>query len=212
MFRDYAREKKFITRIAERLKISRNGNHAGAVVFSNSPKLEIKLSDHSSVEDFNKAVEKLPLLGGTTRIDLALKMAFTELFALYNGMRVGSSRLLIVLTDGKQTTDFGYIPLHDAVRPFHESGIKVIVIGIGSKVDRNELSSLVVHPKDLFLPKDFDELLSDSFFGNFTLDSCMAPGLHVCNFFFFHVVSSFDRYKAQHTHYINNIQRLLYIA
>lgn len=178
LFRDYAKEKDFVTRIAKGLEISLNGNHAGAVLFSSYPSLSIKFSDHSNVEDFNKAVELLPLLGGTTRIDLALQKAFNELFALKNGMRASASKVLIILTDGKQTKESDYMPLRNAILPFHESGIKVLVIGIGPKVDRDELSRLVIDPKDLFLAKDFEELVSETFLRNFTLGSCVAPGLH----------------------------------
>ena len=179
MFGDYGKEKDFVARIATELKISSTGNHAGAVLFSSYPLLSIKFSDHSNVVNFNKAIEQLPLLGGTTRIDLALQKAFNELFALKNGMRASASKSLIILTDGKQTKELGYIPLHNAIVPFHESGIKVIAIGVGSKVDKDELSRLVVDPKDLFLAKDFEELVSETFFRNFTLGSCVAPGLHL---------------------------------
>ena len=177
LYRDYDKAKQFVSRIATELKISSKGNHAGAVLFSSAPSLRIKLSDHANPENFNKAIRKLPLLGGTTRIDLALEKAFTELFSLQNGMRASASKLLIILTDGKQTKDYGYVPLHNAIAPFHQSGIKVIAIGVGSKVDKDELSRMVVDQNNLFLATDFDELVSDAFFTNFKLDSCMAPGM-----------------------------------
>ena len=177
LFRDYEKAKQFVTRTATELKISSKGNHAGALIFSTAPSLRVKLSDHANSENFNKAIRKMPLLGGTTRIDLALEKAFTELFSLQNGMRASTSKLLIILTDGKQTKDYGYVPLHSAIAPFHQSGIKVIVIGVGSKVDKDELSRMVVDQNDLFLATDFDELISDAFIRNFKLDSCMAPGM-----------------------------------
>lgn len=177
VLRDFSKEKEFVSRIAKLLKISPNGNHAGAVIFSSSPELRIRLSDHTDVHSFSEAVENLPLLGGRTRIDRALEKAYDELFSVENGMRQGVSKLLIVLTDGKQTKDDTFVPLSDAILPFHEAGIKVIVIGIGSLVDKFELSKLVTEPSDLFLAKDFEELVSQNFISNITLDSCNTPGL-----------------------------------
>lgn len=177
MSRDYRKEKEFVKSIAEKLKLSINGNRAGAVLFSSTAELRIKLSDFSSAKSFNEVVDQLPLLAGTTRIDTALRTAFNDLFSQENGMRAGASKLLIVLTDGKQSRDKDYTPLHDAIVPFHETGIKVIVIGIGDNVEKDELSRLVYEQSDLFLAKDFEELVSKSFIENITLDSCTASGL-----------------------------------
>ena len=52
---------------------------------------------------------------------------------------------------------------------------KVIVIGIG-KVDEDELLPLVKTPSNLYLVKDFDELLTDKFVHDITGDCKLAKG------------------------------------
>ena len=48
-------------------------------------------------------MDAIPLMGRTTRIDKALRMAQKELFKEVNGGRSDVQDLLILLTDGTQT-------------------------------------------------------------------------------------------------------------
>ena len=52
---------------------------------------------------FGEAVDKIPLMGSTTRIDRALRMTQNEMFSSANGGRDGVPKILILLTDGTQT-------------------------------------------------------------------------------------------------------------
>ena len=52
---------------------------------------------------FNAAVDAIPLMGLTTRIDRALRLAQAELFEPENGGRPDVKDILILLTDGTQT-------------------------------------------------------------------------------------------------------------
>ena len=61
------------------------------------------MKDHHTIDSFSKAVDAIPLMGSTTRIDKALKMALTELFLEKNGGRDIAPNLLVLLTDGSQT-------------------------------------------------------------------------------------------------------------
>ena len=176
LFRDYQKEKEFVKNFVSLFEITKAGNRAGAVIFSDRAELMMKLSDFVSSQSFNRAVDDLPLLGGTTRIDMGLKKAFSDLFSVDNGMRPRASKLLVLLTDGKQSPDSDIASPYEAMRPFHEEGIKVIVIGIGPKVDKDELMSLVTDRKHFYHAKDFDELLSKGFMKNLTFDSCKKPG------------------------------------
>ena len=60
------------------------------------------MRDHMSTESFTDAVNKIPHMGYTTRIDLALKLAKAELFERANGGRDDVPKVLIVITDGSQ--------------------------------------------------------------------------------------------------------------
>ena len=50
-------------------------------------------------------MDHIPLMGLTTRIDRAFRLAQAEMFAAENGGREKVGKLLILLTDGTQTED-----------------------------------------------------------------------------------------------------------
>ena len=185
LYRQHSKQKDFIKSVINGLQISPTGNHAGAVVFSKNAKLSIKFSDHSSSNAFNKAVDQLPLLGSTTRIDRALVTAYNGLFTMGNGMRADASRILILLTDGEQSKDIDSIPPYDAIVPFHEEGVHVIVIGIGSKINKDQLARIVKDKMNLYFAKDFDELKSQAFVHNITVASCKPLGTNRYLFYSF---------------------------
>ena len=62
-----------------------------------------QMKDHLDTVSFRKAVDAIPLMGMTTRIDRAMRLAQKELFATKNGAREGVTKMLILLTDGSQT-------------------------------------------------------------------------------------------------------------
>ena len=52
----------------------------GVITFSTSAEHTIKLHDHADIDTFNEAVDKIPLMGKSTRIDTALRLAQNQLF------------------------------------------------------------------------------------------------------------------------------------
>ena len=55
------------------------------------------------IKSFNEAVDSIPLMGSTTRIDGALRLAQRQLFKVENGGRDLAPNILVLLTDGSQT-------------------------------------------------------------------------------------------------------------
>ena len=169
---EYSKEKDFVSQVVEGFGISRSGTKAGLVLFSRNAELCVKFDQFNNVADFQNAVDNLPLMGMTTRIDKALKVAYDQLFSTENGMRPKTPKVVILLTDGEQTQDADAIAPSLAVMPFHEAGIKVMVVGIGSGVKPAELASIVKSPSNLYFAKDFDQLKSKKFVEDIIDDSC----------------------------------------
>lgn len=78
---NYVNEKYFLKTIASSFGISKDGTRAGVITFSYTAKNSIKMNDHYDVASFNAAVDEIPLMGYTTRIDRALRMAQVGLIA-----------------------------------------------------------------------------------------------------------------------------------
>ncbi len=162
--------------LADTFRISRNGSRGGVITFSWHAELSVKFSDYENGGDFNRAVEGLPLFGHTTRIDKALKLARDELFSSRNGARAGIPKLLVVLTDGAQTADADAVDPGDIAKQIRQTGIKVIVIGIGKNVDSKELLHIAGGDKsNLYQASNFDELKSPAF-----VDSVSKAGCQLC--------------------------------
>ena len=149
--------------LASAFDISPNGSRAGVVTFSYNAEHSIKLKDHDDLAGFNTAVDKIPLMGSTTRIDKALRLTQRELFSLSNGARPGIPKILVLLTDGSQTADADAVDPGDIADELRDQGIRVLVIGIGGGVNQTELLHLGGGQANTFSAASFDELVSSSF-------------------------------------------------
>jgi hypothetical protein len=118
------------------------------MIYSDEARIMSKFGEIGSAEDFNSKVDDLPHLRGKTRIDLALLKASNELFTWAGGMRIRSDviKAAIVITDGRQSPAPDGIRLDEAAAGLIVQGVKVLSIGIGDKIDQEELRMMVQDP------------------------------------------------------------------
>ena len=157
----------FVKKLARSIKVSPEGGRAAVITFSNKARHLIKFSDHTSINSFETAVDKLKHTRGQTYINTALNLAHDEMFQEANGMRPNVPKILVVITDGRQTRKKDDPPVHFGLlaKLFTDQNIRVIVIGVGEEKDLGlaDMRKLVKDESDLHIGKDFDVLLSDSF-------------------------------------------------
>lgn len=151
---NYQKQKDFVKALAQSLDITPNHNHAAIVLFSYDAEIKARLSDHRNTKDFQTAVQQLPHIRGTTRIDLAL-MKTLEIFSQ---SRSDVSKVAIVLTDGTLTGGGNADDLRKAAEDLWAKGVRVISIGIGKQVDQEQLRAMTQSEADVTTPNDFDEL------------------------------------------------------
>lgn len=175
--RNYGKEKAFVKTLSDSFGISADGSRAGIVTFSYNAELSAKLSDYKTGSEFKNAVDRLKFMGYTTRIDKALKVAKDELFSKSNGARERVAKILIILTDGAQTRDSDAVDPWTIAETIRNSGVSVIVVGIGSKVKTSELARIAGDKSRLFLAKNFDHLNSAAFLKKLSSTSCPPPGM-----------------------------------
>uniref|UniRef100_A0A7M5WVJ2 VWFA domain-containing protein n=1 Tax=Clytia hemisphaerica TaxID=252671 RepID=A0A7M5WVJ2_9CNID len=123
---DYDKEKNFLKALAATFGVSEDGARAGVVTFSYDTEHSIKLNDHYDLFSFSDAVDKIPLMGHTTRIDKALRLTQSQMFSIANGGRPGVSKIVIVLTDGSQTQDVGAEDPGNVAEELRSMGYKVL--------------------------------------------------------------------------------------
>ena len=135
-----------------------------------------KFGEIASTDDFNKKVDGLPHLRGKTRIDLALQKAGNELFTWAGGMRIRSDviKVVIVITDGRQSPAPDGIRLDEAAAGLIVQGVKVLSIGIGDNIDQEELRMMVQDPnKHTFWSESYTALRVQ--LATIARESCSLP-------------------------------------
>ncbi|XP_065653362.1 uncharacterized protein LOC136080515 isoform X2 [Hydra vulgaris] len=168
----YQKEKNFLKKLAAVFGISSNGSRVGVITFSYRAELSVKLNSFTDLSSFNEAVDKIPLMNFTTRIDRALRLAQKDMFTSANGGRVGVSKLIILLTDGSQT------PGGDAEDPeriadeLRDDGVVILGVGIGSAVNETELSHITGGKKNAYTAATFDSLTDNEFIHKIKNGSC----------------------------------------
>ena len=171
--REYQKEKEFVKALADIFDISSDGSRAGIVTFSYDAELSARLSDYKTTSDFKTAVDRLPFMGYTTRIDKALKIVRDELFLQSNGARAGKPKLLFLLTDGAQTKDADAVDPGELAKEIRKLGVNLVVIGIGSRVNTDELNRIAGNQSRAFLAKNFDHLNSAAFLQTISQKACL---------------------------------------
>lgn len=140
--------------------VSDKGSRAGVVTFSKESKQDIKLNTYSDINSFDAAVDAIPLMGSITRIDKGLRQAQQDMFKSQNGARNGIAKVLFLFTDGSQTGFDGAEEPAVIASELRNSGIHVIVIGIGENVNSTELRKIAGGDANVF-KASFADLYSE---------------------------------------------------
>ena len=154
----YYQEKIFVRNTIARFGISRSGTHAAVIVYSTSANVAISLTQYTSYSRFYYAVQRIPYTRGTTRIDLALKVAAEQVFSEDGGVRSNVPKILVLMTDGVQTRTRDSLPLDKAVLPLKSQGVQVYALAIGHFTKTNELRLIVDKSSYIFRSSKFSEL------------------------------------------------------
>ena len=169
---DYDKEKDFLKALAATFGISKDTSRAGVVTFSYNAEHSILLTDHDNLALFNEAVDRIPLMGSTTRIDRALRLSQRELFSIQNGGRPGIPKVLVLLTDGSQTDDSDAEDPGAVADEIRKKGVRILIIGIGSGVNQEELLRLGGSEDNVFSASSFEDLISGEFVNKVTKKGC----------------------------------------
>ena len=133
------------------------------ISYSNNAEVDVAFGSYSNVNDLNRAVDQVRHRRKYTRIDKALELANSRVFTPAGGARPGVAKVMVILTDGKQTVTSDSKSLDVAVRPLQEKNVTIFAVGVGKAIDISELLLLVGDDEDnLFLAQDFNQLARDS--------------------------------------------------
>ena len=154
---NFHKQVEFVSNFAKQFNIGPNAVQIGAVTFSDGPHNSFYLNGHKTKQDLLKAIQQIHYTGGNTQTHLGLKFVRENSFSPAHGARGHVRQFLIVLTDGNSAK-----PGETAKEAtlLHNTGVRVISIGIGSGIRNSELKNIASDKKHVFAVASFDALKS----------------------------------------------------
>lgn len=127
MLDDYNLCLQFVADLVKYFKVSKQGTHFGAIIFSTTPELQFSFADKHfyKTKRLRKKIKSFAYLGEGTRTDLALTLANMELFSEQGGDRVDKPDILIVITDGRTHPVLSQ-PYSEVLQPLQASIVTII--------------------------------------------------------------------------------------
>lgn len=142
----FKQQKEFIKSIVGKFQIAANKSRVAVVRYSSTTSSVIKFNTFDDLLDLVRGIENIQFLGGSRRMDAALK----EANKMRETARPGVPTYVILLTAGRQTSTPFSTPLDRAAQPLLDSSARVFVVGIGSRPDGKELRSMAEHDRNVF--------------------------------------------------------------
>ncbi|XP_078372611.1 cochlin-like [Oculina patagonica] len=144
---------EFVKSLTRAFSISPTGTRVGAIVFSYRSKLQFSFNQFKTQQEVEAAIGRIKYPGYTTYAGKGLKMAGEKLF---NDVRNGVPRVLVVITDGRSKDD-----IEKASEELRMSGVIIISVGLGTHFDKGQLRVMASSPKkDHVFTVDFSQVLN----------------------------------------------------
>eukprot|EP00795_Rhopilema_esculentum_P016249 gene16249-7628_t len=161
------REENFLAQknvIKEIIKViypaSIEGNRIGIIRYSDTAKIEANLNDYFTNKDLYTSIEGIPFSKGGSRIDLALQMARDSLFTVANGARADAKKIIILLSDGYQSTALDMESPIKIAAELKSQGMRIYVLAGGPEIDWNLLSQVASSQRDVVEARNFNDLFN----------------------------------------------------
>lgn len=136
----------FFASIVEQIELGRDKTQVGALIFGDVAHVQFNLNTYSSKGDVVTAVKSTPFLGERTNIASALWILRNTSYLPANGGRANAQKVAILFTDGDSNVDSqDTIPYAVLAR---NAQILLIVVGMGTDIDFNELYGIASRPFD----------------------------------------------------------------
>lgn len=143
----FQKEKEFIKTLAEYLHIgSADKTRAAVINYGSFPSKSVKFDEHSSLKGFKDGIERMTPAQGSRRIDRALDKA-ADLLRPTDPL---SSKILVLLTTGRQAQESDVTPLDVSIQPIKDMGSQMYVVAVGNEPSTQELRPLVTKLEDMF--------------------------------------------------------------
>lgn len=142
----FKEQKSFIKSIVEHFQIGANKTQVAVIRYSSSASPIISFNTYDNLLNLLRGIGNIQYYAGDRRLDAALK----EANKMRERARPGVPTYVIVLTGGRQSVTSVPTPVNRAAQPILNSNARLIVVGVGSRVDYQELRSMAERDGDVF--------------------------------------------------------------
>lgn len=149
-------------------EVSEDHTRIAIIEYSTKASVQLKFNDltgrYLNKDAVERVVNRIPHTRGFTYIDRALQKANEEVFTYEAAMRNYAKKVALVITDGEQTKkDNSKLSvdqiLAQAAQPLKDKGVRVIALGIGTKVNMENLETIASDKRLVFKASSFYSLL-----------------------------------------------------
>ena len=155
----FTSEKEFVKRVGRHFRLGKYKTRTALLAYSDKIETVSRLSDFHSEGEFVEAVDSVPFIGSTSRLDTALSEANQQMFTVKNGGRVGVKQVLVVITDGVPSSVGDDNPFK-IVKQLRDQDIHVVVVAVGDAIKDGTLDAL---GDQVFYIDDYKKLNSAKF-------------------------------------------------
>ncbi|XP_065663506.1 mucin-3B isoform X3 [Hydra vulgaris] len=170
-------EKLFVGNLVKNFGISENGNKVSVVLFSSKATETIYCDEYQDEKSFNRALKNLTQSGQFTNIEDGVDKGKSILQKRGCGVQADVLKLMVIFTDGAANIGNSVNPMNgsqdlaNAAKSARDSGIKIIAVAVGKKVENDVLLALTNDTNLILKDYNFNMLLENRF---------MKPILEFC--------------------------------
>jgi uncharacterized protein YegL len=145
----------FASRFVNHFLVGNSKARFGAILFSDFVQKLFDLKDFTTTQDVSKAILRAPYHEGTTLTNEALDYVRNGMFSTPKGGRSNAPDIVVVFTDGQSSKPDLTLRAADDLK---KQNVRIVAVGIGDEVSREELRRIASSKDDVFEARSFELL------------------------------------------------------
>jgi len=183
---NYDKSLEFVADVVRAFDIGPDDVQVSFVLFSEEATVEWGLTDYPDKEDLVREILAMRYLGRYTNLNDALYLTRTKVYAPGAGVREGSVKATVILTDGVDNRPEEGTPLTiQNATLCKEDGIWLIAVAVTDGVDEARLHEIIASPLDYYKVDDFDALTN--IVESIKSKICLGPVHLQCKFYLIYI-------------------------
>ncbi|XP_031556840.1 uncharacterized protein LOC116293538 isoform X2 [Actinia tenebrosa] len=151
--------KDFVRGVSSAFHVADNGTRTAIITFSTLPHLEKTFQEMNEKDIMDAYLDSVTQPRGETRTDRALKLAREHILSDDSGSRLTVPKAVVMITDGGTRAKSKMAIQRRAHELKDLDGATVVVLGVGEKVDRQEIRQIVSDPEHAYLVSGYEDLM-----------------------------------------------------